>query len=371
MVAQMQYDYLIVGAGLYGAVFARQMTDAGKKCLLIERRSHIAGNVYSEKIADIDVHLYGAHVFHTSNARVWTYVNRFSQFNHYIHTVIANYKGELYNLPFNMNTFTRIWGNITPTQAREIIELQRADASILVPRNLYEQAVSLIGTDLYEKLIRGYTEKQWGRPCEELPPFIIRRLPVRYTFDNRYFDDIYQGVPVNGYTDLVSRMLSGIEVRLNIDYLHDPYELSALAKKTIFTGPIDAYFDYSIGRLDYRSLRFENEILEIPNYQGCAVMNYTDAATPYTRIIEHKHFTFGAQPSTVITREYPVAWIPGAEPYYPINDERNQQLFDRYCILAKAQSSVLFGGRLGEYRYSDMDAVILSALEAADREASV
>lgn len=365
---QVQYDYLIVGAGLYGAVFARQMTDAGKKCLIVERRGHIAGNAYTEKIADIDVHVYGAHIFHTSNERVWTYVNRFSFYNSYIHTVIANYHGELYNLPFNMNTFVRMWGVATPQQAREIIERQRADAADGVPSNLREQAIHLVGTDIYEKLIRGYTLKQWGRPCEELPPFIIRRLPVRYTFDNRYFNDVHQGVPEDGYTAMVSRMLSGIDVRLNTDYLLDSRALSALAPKIVFTGAIDSYFGYSLGHLAYRSLRFESETLKTANYQGCAVMNYTDSETPYTRIIEHKHFAFGTQPQTVITREYPVEWAPGAEPYYPVNDASNQLLYNRYLALAKAQPSVLFGGRLGEYRYADMDAVILSALEAADRE---
>ncbi|MEN6418624.1 MAG: UDP-galactopyranose mutase [Clostridiaceae bacterium] len=367
----MQYDYLIVGAGLYGAVFARQMTDAGKKCLVIERRGHIAGNAYTLKTADIDVHVYGAHIFHTSNERVWMYVNRFSAFNSYIHTVMANYRGELYNLPFNMNTFARMWGVATPQQAREIIERQRAAAADGVPRNLREQAIRLVGTDIYEKLIRGYTLKQWGRPCEELPPFIIRRLPVRYTFDNRYFNDVHQGVPESGYTALFSRLLSRIEVRLNTDYLLDPYAFSALAKKTVFTGAIDSYFGYSLGHLAYRSLRFESETLETPNFQGCAVMNYTDAETPYTRIIEHKHFTFGMQPQSVITREYPVEWTPGTEPYYPVNDAPNQLIYDRYLALAKAQPSVLFGGRLGEYRYADMDAIVLSALEAADRETAL
>lgn len=367
----MQYDYLIVGAGLYGAVFARQMTDAGKKCLVVERRGHIAGNAYTEKIADIYVHVYGAHIFHTSSERVWTFVNRFSSFNNYIHTVMANYRGELYNLPFNMNTFTRMWGIATPQQACEIIERQRVIADDGVPSNLREQAIRLVGTDIYEKLIRGYTFKQWGRPCEELPPFIIRRLPVRYTFDNRYFSDVHQGVPEDGYSEMVSRMLSGIDVRLNTDYILDSYALSALAKKIVFTGAIDSYFGYSLGHLAYRSLRFESETLETPNFQGCAVMNFTDAETPYTRIIEHKHFAFGMQPQTVITREYPVEWTPGAEPYYPVNDAPNQQLYNRYLALAKAQPSVMFGGRLGEYRYADMDAIILSALEAADGEATL
>lgn len=371
LVLHMQYDYLIVGTGLYGAVFARQMTDVGRKCLVVERRNHIAGNVYTEKVADIDVHVYGAHIFHTSNERVWKYVTRFSVFNNYVHTVMANFHGDLYNLPFNMNTFARMWGITTPQQAYEIIERQRTNSIDSVPRNLQEQAIRLVGTDIYEKLIRNYTFKQWGRPCEELPPFIIRRLPVRYTFDNRYFSDVHQGVPEGGYTAMLSRMLEGIEVRLNTDFLLDPSVLSAIAKKIVFTGAIDSYFGYSLGHLAYRSLRFESETLDMANYQGCAVMNYTDAETPYTRIIEHKHFVFGTQPQTVITREYPAEWTPGAERYYPINDVGNQRLYSEYRVLAAKESNVLFGGRLGEYKYYDMDAVILSALEAADKEMSV
>lgn len=363
----MQYDYLIVGAGLYGAVFARQMTDAGKRCLVVERRSHIAGNAYTEQIAGIDVHLYGAHIFHTSNERVWAYVNRFAAFNHYIHTVMANFQGELYNLPFNMNTFYRMWGVTTPQAALEKITSQRALATA-EPANLEEQAIRLVGEDIYEKLIRGYTQKQWGRPCAELPAFIIRRLPVRYTFDNRYFNDRYQGIPQDGYTAMVAKLLDGIEVRLNTDYLADRQALRALGKSVVFTGPIDAYFNHSLGHLAYRSLRFETETLQESNHQGCAVMNFTDTQTPYTRIIEHKHFTFGEQPQTVITREYPAEWSPGDEPYYPVNDAENQQLYAAYRALAQAEQGVLFGGRLGEYRYSDMDAVILSALEASDRE---
>lgn len=364
----MEYDYLVVGAGLYGAVFARQMTDAGKRCLVIEQRDHIAGNAYTEQIADIHVHVYGAHVFHTSNERVWAYVNRFSSFNHYTHTVMANYLGELYNLPFNMNTFYSMWGVTTPQEAQQMIASLIDNTTTAQAGNLEEQAICLVGSEIYEKLIRGYTQKQWGRPCKELPAFLIRRLPVRFTFDNRYFGDTHQGVPDNGYTALVSRLLEGIEVRLQTDYLQSKRELRSLAKKVVFTGPIDAYFDYQLGHLAYRSLRFETETLDTPNHQGCAVMNYTDTVTPYTRVIEHKHFTFGKQPKTVITREYPCDWEPGASPFYPVNDELNQKRYMSYRTLAQAEQNLLFGGRLGEYRYYDMDGVILSALEAADRE---
>ncbi len=366
----MQYDYLIVGAGLYGSVFARQMTDAGKRCLVIDRRDHVAGNAYTNRMDSIDVHRYGAHIFHTSNAHVWAYVNRFSEFLPYLHTVMANYHGELYNLPFNMNTFSRLWGIATPREAQIMIFSQQACAAG-DPQNLEEQAIRLVGTDLYEKLIRGYTQKQWGRPCTELPPFIIRRLPVRFTFDNRYFNDLYQGIPKEGYTALVERLLDGIEVRLQTDYLRDRSQLDPLAKKIVFTGPIDAYYDHALGYLAYRSLRFETERLNEPNHQGCAVMNYTDAETPYTRVIEHKHFAFGDQAHTFITREYPMEWTPGAEPYYPVNDAENQRLFAAYRALAQSETRVLFGGRLGEYAYYDMDAVIHSALEAADREQQI
>lgn len=366
----MHYDYLIVGAGLYGSVFARQMTDAGKRCLVIDRRAHVAGNAYTQSIASIDVHMYGAHIFHTSNERVWTYVNRFGDFLPYIHTVMANFQGELYNLPFNMNTFSRLWGVATPREAQIMIFSQQACAAG-EPKNLEEQAIRLVGFDLYEKLIRGYTQKQWGRPCTELPPFIIRRLPVRFTFDNRYFNDLYQGIPQEGYTALAQRLLEGIEVRLNTDYLCDRAQLNTLANRVVFTGPIDAYYDYALGHLAYRSLRFETELLDEPNHQGCAVMNYTDAETPFTRVIEHKHFAFGDQQQTVITREYPMEWTPDAEPYYPVNDAQNQRLFAEYRALAQTEKTVLFGGRLGEYAYYDMDAVILSALEAADREQQI
>ena len=362
------FDYLIVGAGLFGSVFARQMTDFGKKCLVVERRDHIAGNTYTKKIAGIDVHLYGAHVFHTSNERVWGYINQFCSFNSYQHTVMANYHGEMYQLPFNMNTFYRMWGVTTPQEAKEKIESQQTSAAASEPRNLEEQAIRLVGTDLYEKLVKGYSQKQWGRPCTELPPFIIRRLPVRFDCDNRYFADRYQGIPEDGYSSLVSRLLSGIEVRLNTDYIQNRNDLRSLAERIVFTGTIDSYFSYSLGELQYRSLRFETETLDMPIYQQCAVVNYTDAETPYTRVIEHKHFSSAVQPHTVITREYPLDWVQGAEPFYPIGDEKNQLLYESYCNLARSEQNVLFGGRLGGYSYLDMDDVVLSALEAADRE---
>ena len=364
----MQYDYLIVGAGLYGAVYARQMTDAGKKCLVVERRGHIAGNAYTENIDGIDVHVYGAHVFHTANEHVWHYVNRFATFNQYTHTVLATHHGRQYPLPFNMNTFSAMWGITTPEEAQQKIKSQQSGAEAGEPRNLEEQAIRLVGTDIYETLIKGYSQKQWGRPCTELPASIIRRLPVRFTYDNRYFDDRYEGIPTEGYTALVSRLLDGIEVRLHTDYLLEQDTLRPLAGKIVFTGPIDAYFSYALGHLAYRSLRFETETLDCADYQSCAVVNDTDAETPYTRVIEHKHFAFGTQKRTVITREYPAEWTPGAEPFYPVGDERNQMLYEQYRKLAQAEENVLFGGRLGEYSYYDMDDVILSALEAADRE---
>ena len=357
-----QYDYLIVGAGLYGAVFARQATEAGRRCLVVEQRGHVAGNVYTQRVAGIDVHRYGAHIFHTGNQDVWAYVNRFATFNRYTNAPIANYQGKLYNLPFNMNTFYQMWGVITPREAEAEIARQRAGAGIMKPRNLEEQALHLVGRDIYETLVKGYTEKQWGRPCTELPAFIIRRLPVRFTFDNNYFNDPYQGIPTDGYTAMVSRMLEGIEVRLGVEYLSMRDILRPLARMVVYTGPIDAYFGATLGALAYRSLRFETETLDMPNYQGNAVVNYTDAQTPYTRIIEHKHFTFGTQPQTVISREYPAEWKPGDEPYYPVNDEKNQALYQRYQALAEAEDGVIFGGRLGEYRYYDMDKVIESAL---------
>ncbi|MEG0049374.1 MAG: UDP-galactopyranose mutase [Clostridia bacterium] len=362
------YDYLIVGAGLFGATMARQLTDAGKKCLVVEKRSHIAGNVYTQKIEGIDVHQYGAHIFHTNNEDVWQYANRFAAFNHYVNSPIANYQGEIYNLPFNMNTFNRIWGVITPKEAQEKIEAQRKAAQIKDPQNLEEQAISLVGTDIYEKLIKGYTEKQWGRCCKDLPAFIIKRLPVRFEYDNNYFNAKYQGIPTEGYTAMVERMLKGIEVRMDIDYLDARAALDALAQKVIFTGCIDRFFDYSLGVLQYRSVRFETETLDIPNYQGNAVVNYTDAQTPYTRMIEHKHFAFGKQPKTVISREYSTEWTLGDEPFYPINDPENQALYQRYEELAQKEARVVFGGRLGQYAYRDMDTVIAEALAAAHKE---
>ena len=358
-----QYDYLIVGAGLYGAVCAREALSAGKKVLVIDKRPHIAGNVYTEQIEGINVHVYGAHIFHTNNRAVWDYVNRFAEFNRFTNSPVANYRGELYSLPFNMYTFNKMWGVVTPEEAEAKIEEQKRQAGITEPKNLEEQAISLVGTDIYEKLIKGYTEKQWGRPCRELPAFIIKRLPVRLTFDNNYFNALYQGIPMGGYTKMVENMLSGIEVRLNVDYFDHKAELDALADKVIYTGPIDAYFGYRLGNLEYRSVRFETEVLDKPNFQGNAAVNYTDRETPFTRIIEHKWFEFGNQPKTVISREYSSEWKPGDEPYYPVNDDRNGDLYRQYKALADAEEKVIFGGRLGEYKYYDMDAVIASALE--------
>ena len=373
----MKYDYLVVGAGLYGAVFARQAADAGKKVLVIDRRSHIGGNVYTEKVEGIDFHKYGAHIFHTNNEAVWRYVNRYVSFNRFTNSPVANYKGELYSLPFNMYTFNKMWGVVTPEQAQEKIQAQRREAGITDPRNLEEQAISLVGVDIYEKLIKGYTQKQWGRPCRELPSFIIKRLPVRFTFDNNYFNALYQGIPVGGYTRLVENLLKGVEVRLNLDYLEHRQELDALADRVLYTGPIDAYFGYALGALEYRSVRFEHELLDKPNFQGNAAVNYTDAETPYTRIIEHKWFTFGKDeegrdlPQTIISREYSSEWHPGDEPYYPVNDDKNSALYERYKALGQQEQKVLFGGRLGEYKYYDMDAVIAAALEAAARELTI
>lgn len=366
-----KYDYLVVGAGLYGAVFARQAADAGKKVLVIDKRPNIAGNVYTKKIEGINVHIYGAHIFHTNNKEVWDYVNRFAVFNRFTNSPVANYHGELYSLPFNMYTFNRMWGVVTPEEAAAKIEEQRKAAGITAPKNLEEQAISLVGTDIYEKLIKGYTEKQWGRPCTELPAFIIKRLPVRLTFDNNYFNALYQGIPVGGYTKMVENMLSGIEVRLNTDYLKDRSALDALADKVIYTGAIDAFFDYQLGPLQYRSVRFETEVLDKPNFQGNAAVNYTDRETPWTRIIEHKWFEFGKDengndlPKTVISREFSSEWKPGDEPYYPVNDEKNGALYQRYRELASHENKVVFGGRLGEYKYYDMDAVIASSLKKA------
>lgn len=370
------YDYLIIGAGLYGSVFARQAKAAGKSILVIDKRPHIAGNVYTEKVEGIDVHRYGAHIFHTNNKVVWDYVNRFATFNRFTNSPVANYKGELYSLPFNMYTFNKMWGVVTPDEAAAKIAEQRAAAGITEPKNLEEQAISLVGTDIYEKLIKGYTQKQWGRPCDQLPSFIIKRLPVRLTFDNNYFNALYQGIPVGGYTRLVENLLEGIEVRLGVDYLEHKAELDTLAERVIYTGPIDAYFGYRLGALEYRCVRFETEMLDMPNFQGNAAVNYTDAETPYTRIIEHKWFTFGKDeqgrdlPKTVISREYSSEWHPGDEPYYPVNDERNGVLYAQYRALADRETKVVFGGRLGEYRYYDMDAVITSALDCAARELS-
>ena len=365
------YDYLIVGAGLFGAVFAHEAAKAGRKCLVIDKRDHIAGNIYTEEVEGIHVHRYGAHIFHTNNKPVWDYVNSFAVFNRYTNSPVANYHGELYNLPFNMNTFNKMWGVVTPAEAAAKIEEQRAAHYTAEPKNLEEQAINLVGTDIYEKLIKGYTEKQWGRPCSELPAFIIKRLPVRLTFDNNYFNALYQGIPTGGYTRMVEKMLEGIEVRLGVNYLKDKAELDALAGRVIYTGPIDAYFDYQLGALQYRSVRFETETLDCPNYQGNAVINYTDAETPYTRIIEHKHFVFGStEPGTktVISREYSAEWKPGDEPYYPVNDAENGALYARYKALADARPGVIFGGRLGEYKYYDMDRVIEAALACVQRE---
>ena len=362
----MRYDYLIVGAGLFGAVFARQALDAGKSCLVVDKSDHIAGNIYTQEIEGIQVHKYGAHIFHTSDKHVWDYVNRYAEFNRFINTPLANYRGELYNLPFNMHTFYQMWGVTTPAQARMVIDRQRAVVEG-EPKNLEQQAISLVGTDIYEKLVKGYTEKQWGRPCSELPSFIIKRLPVRYTFDNNYFNDRYQGIPVEGYTKLVERLLEGATVWLGMDYLDNKEELDGLADRVLYTGCIDEYFGYRYGELEYRSLRFESEVLDVPDYQGVAVMNFTDSETPFTRLNEHKHFNFVKQDKTVITREYPADWSRGMRPYYPVNDERNQALYERYRTLAAAEPNVIFGGRLGHYKYYDMDKVVEAALALSER----
>ena len=363
-----KYDYLIVGAGLFGATFAQKAREAGKRVLVIDKRPHVGGNIYTEDVEGIQVHKYGAHIFHTNDRRVWEYVNRFAEFNRYTNSPMANYHGELYSLPFNMLTFNKMWGVITPAQAQEKIAKQREESGITDPQNLEEQAISLVGKDIYEKLVKGYTEKQWGRPCRELPAFIIKRLPVRFTYDNNYFNALYQGIPVDGYTAMIEKMLDGIEVQLGVDFLENRDTLCKKAAKIVYTGAIDAYFDYCFGALNYRSIRFETEVLDTDNYQGNAVINYTDAQTPYTRIIEHKHFVFGKQPKTVISREYSQEWTSETEPYYPINDETNNALYEKYKTLAEGEEKVIFGGRLGQYRYYDMDAVILSALETAERE---
>ena len=369
-----KYDYLVVGAGLYGAVFARQACEKGKSVLVIDKRPHIAGNVYTRTVEGIHVHEYGAHIFHTNDRAVWQYVNRFAEFNRFTNAPVANYKGELYSLPFNMYTFNKMWGVVTPAEAAAKIEEQRREARITEPKNLEEQAISLVGRDIYEKLVKGYTEKQWGRDCKDLPAFIIKRLPVRLTFDNNYFNALYQGIPEGGYTKMVQRMLEGIEVRLGTDYLVDRETLDALADKVVYTGPIDAYFGYKLGNLEYRSVCFETELLDMPNFQGNAAVNYTDRETPWTRIIEHKWFSFGKDdagndlPKTVISREYSSEWKPGDEPYYPVNDEKNATLYQQYKALAAGEEQVIFGGRLGEYKYYDMDQVIAAALKRAAEE---
>ena len=367
----MKYDYLVVGSGLYGAVFAQEAKAAGKSVLVIDKRPNIAGNVYTEEMEGINVHKYGAHIFHTNNKKVWEYVNRFAEFNRFTNSPVANYHGELYSLPFNMYTFNKMWGVVTPQEAEAKIEEQKREAGITEPKNLEEQAISLVGTDIYEKLIKGYTEKQWGRPCDQLPAFIIKRLPVRLTFDNNYFNALYQGIPIGGYTKLVANMLDGIEVRLSEDYFEKKEEYDAMAEKVVYTGAIDAYFDYRLGTLEYRSVRFETEVLDTPNFQGNAAVNYTDSETPWTRIIEHKWFEFGTQPKTVISREYSSEWKPGDEPYYPVNDEKNGKLYEEYKKLAEGEKNIIFGGRLGEYKYYDMDAVIDSARTMAEKELQV
>lgn len=357
------YDYLIVGAGLFGAVFAQEAKKAGKRCLVIDKRSHIGGNIYTKEVEGIQVHEYGAHIFHTSNKEVWRYVNQFAEFNRYTNSPVANYKGEIYNMPFNMNTFHKLWGVVTPKEARERIEQQKKEYSVEHPKNLEEQAINLVGPDVYTRLVKGYTEKQWGKRATELPAFIIKRLPVRFTYDNNYFNDDYQGIPIGGYTRMVENMLEGTEVRLNEDFLAKREEYKGLAKTVVYTGMIDEYFDYCYGELEYRSLRFETEVLEEENYQGNAVVNYTEYEVPYTRIIEHKHFEYGTQPKTVITREYPKNWSKGDEPYYPMNDEKNAGLYEKYHALAEQEGDVIFGGRLGQYKYYDMDDTIEAALK--------
>ena len=367
-VMKKHYDYLLVGAGLYSATFARLATQAGKKCLIVEKRHHIGGNVYCENVEGINVHKYGAHIFHTSNQKVWSFVNDLVEFNRYTNSPIANFRGEIYNMPFNMNTFSKMWGISTPAEARAIIAQQRTVVQG-DPRNLEEQAISLVGTDIYQKLVKGYTEKQWGRDCKDLPAFIIKRLPVRYTYDNNYFNDLYQGIPIGGYNVLISKLLEKCDVHTGVDYLENRETYDALADKVVYTGPIDAYFNYCLGKLEYRTLRFETEVLDTDNYQGVAVVNYTDREPAYTRIIEHKHFEFGTQPKTVISKEYPSEWTDGMEPYYPVNDARNQALYQQYAALAKGKN-VIFGGRLGEYKYYDMDKVIEAAMHRFEEEAA-
>ena len=362
-----KYDYLIAGSGLFGSIFAYEAEKKGKKCLVIDCRSHVGGNIYCEKKDDINIHKYGAHIFHTSNKKVWKYINQFANFNNYINSPMANYKGEIYNLPFNMNTFSKMWGIITPEQAKQKIDEQR---SVIqgIPQNLEEQAISLVGTDVYQKLIKGYTEKQWGRDCKDLPAFIIKRLPVRYIYDNNYYKDRYQGIPIGGYTNIINKLLEKCDIELNVDFNKSREVYQNTAGKIVYTGPIDEYFNYKFGLLEYRGLRFETEKLDTENYQGVAVMNFTDREVPYTRVIEHKHFEFGTQPVTYVTKEYPADWKPGDEAYYPVNDDKNQELYKKYAELAKNEKNVIFGGRLAEYKYYDMDKVIESALLTVERE---
>lgn len=362
------YDYLIVGSGLFGATFAYEAGKRGKSCLVVEKRPHIGGNIYTEEVEGIQVHRYGAHIFHTSNRKVWDYVQQFAEFNRYTNCPVAYYKGEIYNMPFNMNTFHKMWGVVTPQEAQEKIASQIRECGVENPGNLEEQALSLVGRDIYERLVKGYTEKQWGRRATELPPEIIRRLPVRFTYDNNYFNDLYQGIPVGGYTQIIRKMLEKAEVRLNVDYLEHREELDGEARRVIYTGPVDAYFKECYGPLEYRRVTFETEVLDMENYQGNAVVNYTEYEVPYTRIIEHKHFEFGTQEKTVISREYPAEWKPGDEPYYPINNEKNNRLYERYRELADREEKVVFGGRLGVYRYMDMHHVVGAALELAEKE---
>ena len=364
----MKYDYLVVGAGLYGAVFAYEAKKKGKTCLVIDKRDHIAGNIYCENVSGINVHKYGAHIFHTSDKKIWEYVNQFAEFNNYINSPVARYKNELYNLRFNLNTFSKMWNIATPQEAKDIIASQIADLNITEPKNLEEQALSLVGKDVYEKLIKGYTEKQWGRDCKDLPSFIIKRLPLRFIYDNNYFNDRYQGIPIGGYTKIVEKMLDGIEVRLNTNYLDNREEFDAMADKIVYTGMIDQFYDYKLGVLEYRSVRFETEELQMENYQGNAVVNYTEREVPYTRIIEHKHFEFGKQPTTIISREYSSEWKKGDEPYYPVNNDKNNALYQQYKELADKEHKVIFGGRLGGYKYYDMDKVIVAALEMCEKE---
>lgn len=362
------YDYLIVGAGLFGSIFAYEAKKRGKNCLVIDKRPHIGGNIYTKEVEGINVHEYGAHIFHTSNHEVWEYIQQFATFNRYTNSPIARYKDEIYNMPFNMNTFNKLWGVITPEQAKKKIEQQIKESGITDPKNLEEQAISLVGRDIYEKLVKGYTQKQWGRRCDELPSFIIKRLPVRFTYDNNYFNDLYQGIPIGGYTQIIEKMLEGIDIRLNCNYFSNRKELETIANKIVFTGMIDQYYDYCFGELEYRSLRFETEVLEMENYQGNAVVNYNEYEIPYTRIIEHKHFEYGETRKTVITREYPATWKIGDEPYYPMNDEKNNYLYEKYEALADKENKVIFGGRLGMYKYYDMHHIISEALDMVGKE---